>query len=550
MRVWTTRRWAVMLAVVMLLAVAAGCGGSGKGSKEGGTPAAGPQVGGTYVVAVGEEPRTLDPVKMKLATEDIIASYLGAGLLTVSPEGKIVPWLAKDWQVSDDGKTITFHLKSGIKFHSGRPLQAVDIKSSYERDLDPKTGSPVAADMLAGVTSIETPDSSTLVLHLKEPNGALLQNLASSSGYLQPVDPDAVAKWGDQYGTHPSSVGPFKLKDWKPGEYVTLERNPDYNWGPDFVHQGPPYLQELTFKIMPEQASQVAAFESGELSQLSVPAQDWGKYQDNPNYQFFRTMAGFVGYVAYNWDEPLFQDLRVRQAINYALDRQAILASVYEGHGQVGYSPIHPGLVGYWKDSENAPNNYPHDLAKADSLLEEAGWVDTNGDGIREKDGKPLKLRLYTMPAGRWPLLTELVQAQLKEAGIATEITSYEFSTLLQYAQKGDYDLTMFGYTWIGGDSGDILNMLLNSSQIGGGLNVSHYKNPAMEDLLAQVRRTLDQEQRVKLLVDAQKLFLKDAVWATLVYPEGAMAVQKKFQGVKVHPILGQIMVDDAYVGQ
>ncbi|MDI6823036.1 MAG: ABC transporter substrate-binding protein [Bacillota bacterium] len=536
-----------LMALLVALALLGGAGCSKPAGKPGGG-AAGPTVGGTYVMAVVEEPRTLDPAKMKLATEDILASYLGAGLLAVSPDGKIVPWLAKDWQVSDDGTTLTFHLKSGIKFHSGRPLKASDIKFSYERVLDPKTGSPVAADMLAGVTSVEAPDAETLILKLKEPNAALLQNLAGSSGYLQPVDPEEVAKWGDEYGTHPCSVGPFKLKEWKPGEYVVIERNPDYNWAPEFVHQGPPYLQEIMFKVMPEEATRVAAFESGELSQLGVPPQSWAKYQDNPAYQFFRVSSGFVGYVAYNFSKPLFQDLRVRRAIDYAIDREAILSSVYEGRGQVGYSPIHPGLVGYWKESEQPPYAHPRDLAKAGSLLDEAGWKDADGDGMREKDGKPLKLRLYTMPAGRWPLLAELVQAQLKEAGIATEITSYEFSTLLDYLQKGDYDLTMFGYTWIGGDAGDILNMLLNSAQAGKGLNISHYKNPAMDDLLARARRTLDQQERFEILRDIQKLFLEDAVWVTLVYPESAVAIHSRFQGVRVHQVFGQVMLDDVYV--
>ena len=535
---------AVSLTILTLVVSVAGCGGGNKQSAAGGGK---PKVGGTWVQAIPQEPRTLDPAKYQMAVEDTIANYIGAALVAYAPDGKMVPWLAKDYQVSPDGKTLTFHLKDNIKFHSGKKLTAGDYKATFERDLDPKTGSPVARDMLAGVTSIEAPDDLTLILKLDKPNYALLMNLGSA-GYLQPVDPTELAKWGDQYGQHPSSVGPYKLKEIKAGEYVTLERNPDYNWAPPFVHQGPWYIQEIKFKVMPENATQVAAFQSGELSMLAVPPQDWSKYADNPNYQFFQTLSGSVSYLQYNFDNPLLKDLKMRQAINYALNKKALIDGVWEGHGQVGYSPIHPGLPGYLKESEQPPLALTYQPDKAKQLLDELGWKDTNNDGIREKNGKPLKFRLYVFAAGTSPMMGEAIQAQLKEVGIATTITSYEVNTAYEYYRKGDYDLGLAGWGWYGGDAADIMNMTMNSSQIGTGLNGSRYRNKAMDDLLTKARQTMDEAEHIRLLGEAQKLAMQDAVYCTIGYPVSGLAVQKKYKGIKLHPMMPTFIMDDCWV--
>lgn len=538
------RLWrAAPLALVMALAlVASACGGTSTGQNPSGSSSeAGPKPGGTFTMALAIAPKTLDPAHYSLAAEDSVANYIGAGLTALAPDGKIVGWLAKDWESSPDGKTLTFHLKDGIKFHSGRPLTAADIKATFDRDLDPKTGSPVSKDMLASVDTIEAPDDHTLVFHLKAPNGSLLLNL-SSSGYLQPVDPDVLAKYGDaEYGQHPSSVGPYMLESWTPGQDIVLKRNPDYNWAPDFIHQGPAYFDKIVFKVIPEQASQVAAFDSGQLSLLNVPPQNWDKYANNPQYQVFKTLSGSVVYMDMNETEPFFQDPKVRQAINYATDRDAIVQAAFNGHAQPGWGPFHPALVGYDKSLEGY---YPHDVNKAKSLLQEAGYSYNSDGKLLGKDGKPMVMRLYTMPNDPWSTVAQVVQSQLAAIGIETKITSYEYSTLTTYLSKGDYDFSMDGYGWIGGDAGDVLKMLLSS---GGSLNMSHYKNPVLDQLLDQYSASLDQAKRHDLITQIQETITKDATWVVFAYPQATTAVQKQYGGVKVNPAVGAVYLDDAY---
>lgn len=539
------RWWVVaLLAAVALAASACGGGTSGtapSGSEPGASEAQGPKPGGTLTLALPQAPKTLDPAHYSLAVEDSVASMLGASLTTLAPDGKIVGWLAKDWLVSDDGKTITFHLREGVKFPSGKPLTAGDIKATYDRDLDPKVGSPVAKDLLGAVESIEAPDDETLVLHLKAPNGSILLSLATP-GYLQPVDPDALAKWGDaEYGQHPSSVGPYILESWSPGQEVVVKRNPDYNWAPPFVHQGPAYFDRIVFKVIPEPASQMAAFDAGELSVLSVPPQSWDKYKNNPDVQFFELLSGSVVYIDMNETEPLFQDVRVRQAINYATDRKAIVDGAYNGHGLPGWGPYHPALIGYDKSLENY---YPFDPDKAKSLLQEAGYTYDAQGRLLGKDGKPMVLRLYTISSGQWPTVAQIVQSQLAQIGIETKITSYEYSALVTYLQKGDYDLSLDGYGWIGGDPGDVLKILTGS------LNMSHFEDPDIVQRLDQYTASSDQAERLDLIQQVQRRWVENAYWDVLVYPTTGTAVQGNIGGVKLNQAGGYLYYDDAYVIQ
>lgn len=200
---------------------------------------------------------------------------------------------------------------------------------------------------------------------------------------------------------------------------------------------------------------------------------------------------------------------------------------------------IHSGLA----HSRLRPENYySFDISKAKRLMEEAGW--TLRGGVREKGGKALNLRLYTLPAGIFPITTELVQAQLAQLGIATTISTYELSTLIQRMMRGDYDLAVFAYTWIGADPGEALKLFLST---GGGLNVSRYSSPAYDALLTRYTRSLDPNQRARLITELQVAFLRDAAWATLVYPLTGTAVQKKYQGIKIHTLTGGLILHDAY---
>ncbi|HLJ58219.1 MAG TPA: ABC transporter substrate-binding protein [bacterium] len=503
--------------------------------------AAGPSVGGAFVLAVQQDPKTLDAPRMTLADEDEISNYIGAALTAIAPDGRVVPWLADRWEWSPNGKTLTFHLKPGIMFHSGKPMTAADVKTTFERDVDPATASPYDRDFLSSVASFDAPDSTTLVLRLKAPDGGLLETLASP-GYLQPTDPSAVAKWGNQYAQHPSSVGPFMFKEWLPGQTVTLARNPAYRWGPSFDHPGPPYVNELVFRVIPQLTSQMAAFQSGTLSALlSVPPEQWDTYATNPKYHFFKTVGPRVYYVELNLKNAMFQDLRVRQALNDAMDRNAIVASVFNGHAVANWAPFSPLLAGYWKGSENA---YRHDLAHARQLLSEAGY--TYQGGTLQKGGRPVALRLVTRSYQPFTDLAQVVQAQLQELGIGTTITAYEVSTALARLKAGDYDVSVSSYAW-DSDPGLVLRLVL---QTGGSLDFSTYDSPAFNELSRLYQTTISPTVRIQLMQRLQAQFLRDVPWAMLAAEVNGRVVQGGFGGVILNRATGELLVENAYVAK
>ncbi len=506
--------------------------GTGCSPKEPAPPVAqGPQVGGTLSLAVPAEPRVLDPAKASAAVDHQVLTYLGAALLDLDPEGNLVPWLAKDYSVSPDGLTITFQLQEGVTFHNGEPLTAHDFVWTFQRILDPETASPVAGTLLSGVEKVEASDDLTLVLKLSSPKYSLLRNLCIA-GYLQPLNKKAVEAEGDRYPSNPVGVGPYKVKDIKAGEYVLLERNPDYDWAPPYVHQGPWYMEEIKFTVMPDQASQVAALEAGQLSGLlSVPTQNWDKFSNDPRFQFFETLGGGFIYITMNLDNPIFADLTVRKALNHAVDRAAIVKSVFQGHGIPAYSAFHPGLPGHLEEIEEDPL-YPFDLDKAKELLESAGWKDTDGDGIREKDGKKLEFDLLAINASYFPLMAEVIQAQLLEAGVNAKITSMEQGTAIQNMLGGNYEMGLMQWGWTE-DAADILYSTLHSSQAGAGLNFARYRNADLDALIEGALTVMDSEEHLRYLADIQRHLVENAVQIPLVYTVIGQVYVKELQGIR-----------------
>jgi peptide/nickel transport system substrate-binding protein len=482
------------------------------------------------VLAVPAEPRVLDPAKASAAVDHNVLSYLGAALLDLDRDGNLVPWLAEDYSVSPDGLTITFHLKEGVTFHNGEPLTAEDFKWTFERIMDPATASPVAGTLLSGVESVDAPDPLTLVLKLSTPKYALLRNLCIA-GYLQPLNRKAVEAAGDAYPSNPVGVGPYKIKEVKTGEYVLLERNADYNWAPSYVHEGPWYIGEIKFMVIPDQASQVAALESGQLSGLlAVPTQNWDKFANDPRFQFFEALGGGFIYVTMNLDNPIFADLNVRKALNHAVDRVSIINSVFQGHGIPGHGVFHPGLPGYLEELDESPT-YAFNPEKAKELLESAGWKDTDGDGIREKNGKKLEFDFLVINASYFPLMAEVIQAQLLEVGANAKIVTMEQGTAIQNMLGGNYEMGLMQWGWTE-DAADILYTTLHSSQAGGGLNFAMYRNEDLDALIEGALTVMDSQEHLRYLAEIQRHVVDNAVQIPLTYTVIGQVFVKELKGI------------------
>ncbi|NTU22384.1 ABC transporter substrate-binding protein [Brevibacillus sp. HB1.2] len=499
-----------------------------------------PKKGGTITMGYQMEPDTLDPQKTSMPAGNFVGVLLGGALLILDPfTFELKPHLAESYTISDDGKTMTFKIRPGVKFHDGTPLTAEVFKQSYERALDPKTASPVTGPDVSAIKSISAPDDSTLIFHLDEPSASLLSNL-SYGGYQQPISIEARNKYGNELGRNPVGVGPWKFESWKTGESITLVRNDDYKWAAPFaLNQGPVRPDKFVLKFIQDNQTMMAALDSGTIDIATVPPKDAKKYKDHKDFTVLEGMQPAEYFIGMNLENEILQDVRVRKALNLAINKDALIMADLQGEGVPVYGPIPPTMIGY--DAAVEQYGYKYNAEQARQLLEEAGWK-PNAQGIREKDGKTLSLTMLiedTNPGH------QLVQSMFKEIGVELHIQKYESATALEQALKGEYDLFSTGH---GSVDPDILHLLLHSSQIGG-LNFFRLSDQQLDSLLDKGRTTTDQAQRQQVFADIQKRVVEQAYWIPLYSAKTFVVVSNRIQGVKPNP-LASLIIQDMWVNE
>lgn len=499
-----------------------------------------PRPGGELVLVSTEEPDTLDAQKTSAALTGLLMRYLGDTLITKDLRGNYTAGLARSWTVSRDGLTWTFELRQGVRFHDGTPLNAQAVKASVDRALAPETKSPIAGALFGPVAGVQATGESTVVIRLKEAFAPFLDNLTDPRAMI--VSPQAVQQLGDRFGRSPVGTGPFKFQEWRSADRIVFTRNPDYQWGPSHVHAGPPYLERLVLRIMPESAAQVAAFERGELSILPVPPTDVRRLQSGGKYAFFTFLRKGVGlFIEFNVTKEPFNDLRVRRALNFAIEKKSVLQIALEGLGEVAHGSLPPSIWGYWEGiTEYAPG---YDPGQAKRLFAEAGWQAGPG-GTLQKDGKPFTFVLYMAPIDTWRRSAQIVQAQLRAYGIQMDIQTFEFGTLLAKLRAGEHQAEFLGYTYT---SPDIVHVWFHSSNIGTGLTFSHHKDPVLDKMIEASRTETRPQRRLELYRDIQKFIVDKALWVPLWTNTNYIAVQPNVQGAKIHPD-GFVVVNDAFI--
>lgn len=500
-----------------------------------------PQKGGTLTIAEAEEPDTLDPHKTSMSSGNTISGYMGGSLFTFDPvTNELKPYLAESYTASEDGKTITFTLRTGIKFHDGTPLTAAAFKATYERALAPETASPVAAQSLQGIKSISAPDDTTLIFHLDKPAAPLLA-LLTFEGYTQPLSMDTIQKYGKEYGRNPVGVGPWKFESWKTGESITLVRNEEFNWAlPHAENKGAPWPEKLVIKFIKDSQILMAALDSGTIDIATLSGKEAKKYKNNEKFAIIEGTSPNMVELQMNVENEFLKDIHVRKAINLAINKEAIIQADLQGEGVPVYGALPSMMFGY--DPAVEQYGYKYNVEEAKKMLEASGWKE-NAQGIREKGGKTLSLTLMTSAASSG---NQLIQSMLKEIGINVEINMVEVAAVLDQASKGAFDLNFSSW---GDVDPDMLYLLMHSSQIGGGLNYGRINNKELDALLEKGRTTMNAEERKKIYADIQKIAVEQAYGVPLYTPKTFKVVNKRVQGAKPNP-MAKLSVYDMWIKQ
>lgn len=553
----TTRR-TPMVAVLGALALGSltlsACGGSAAsgGTTTGGdtTTAAGTPVrGGTIEYGHQQEPPCVSGgwVEQAYLSRQVLDSLVAQG-----DDGKILPWLATSWKASPDQKTWTFKLKPGVTFTDGTPFDAKAVKTNFETWLNPDTiNGTVDAYIGEYYASSRAVDDLTFELKLKKPYSPLLSAL--SQAYFGIHSPAGIARGPEKECVQPIGTGAFSIQKWDRGQSVTFLRNPNYNSAPaNAKHQGPAYADKLIWKFLKEPAVRYGSLTSGQSQVIyDIPSVDW---QDaKSKYQVLDYVTpGRPVTLTLNVTHAPFDDLKVRQALAYALDRKAAVESAfgeaakYEGNGAISQSTpdYDPSIA----------NAYTYDPDKAAKLLDEAGWTGRNADGIRTKDGKPLTaLVAYgagsTINADGATVLQSL-QAQAKESGFDLQLKPLTLSQLYggEYSAPDKYEASP-GY-WTSPTPG-VLYIVWRQTlpDRPNGNNNAFYNNPELEKTIGEANSTLDPAEQKRLYAKAQKIVSDEAVTLGLYTRTSSLAIdQDKLRDVWLEASQGEPVFSDAWL--
>lgn len=499
------------------------------------TAEAQPKRGG--ILRIGyPEPSSLDPQYIVGVLEGNLVGLIYDALMTQDPNTReyIVGPACESFEISQDQLTWTFRLKRGIVFHDGTPFTAQVVKENYEHAVDPEAATYVTGVYLPPNPTFEAPDDYTFSISSPEPYGPMASHLFWDA-WFGIYSPPARKKYGADFGRNPVGFGPFKFREWVAGDHLILDRFEKYTWGEVFLNnKGPAYLDQLFIKFINDPSTLIAALQSGDIDMAFLPNQFYEEFAADPNFQILTRPSGRLVALAWNHERWPYNDLKTRQALLHGFDRERFLKVMEEGHGQVMYGVIVPALPHYWKGEQDVGPRY--DLDKAKALLAEAGWADTDGDGIIEKDGKPFRSVFITPGTEDGTRFASLVQDQARQLGIDVRIEALEQATYSARLRSGDFDLFRFIYDTV---DPDILAFFFHSSQIpkegGSGFNYSRVNDPRLDALIDRQRHTLF-EERDKAVEEAVRYMMEHATCLPLYCPEKHTAVRKKVRGVIFMP--------------
>ncbi len=470
--------------------------------------AAAQSLGGTLTYVINQEGSTLDPGQSKYAVEFMTMFQIYDNLIWLDSGMNLQPGLAKSWTNNEDYTVFDMELRDDVTFHDGEPFNADAVVSWFERIMDPDFPIGSIVRYVDQIESVEKTGDYSVRFSLKNSNIMWLQAVARYASGIG--SPKATAELGEEFGTNPVGTGPYIFEEWLPGSHVKVVKNPDYNWAaPMFVHNGPAYLDEIVFQYIQEDATRTAALESGDADVIArVPYADAGRLEETDGLGIISNfIPGVPQHNAINVSISPTNDLAVRQAINYATDKQGIADVVYFGLTVPAYGPVTK-----WDEAAYNPEVerlYNYDPEKAMELLEGAGWVDGDGDGIREKDGETLKVVIGQNEG--WNEWVEFLQANLIAVGFDAEI-----STLSGAANNERGNSCTEAMPCNGGVSVDPMG-LKGFFGTQASSNWACLDDPVLDQLIADAESTLDLDERNELIKQIQMQIMENAYEVPIV---------------------------------
>jgi len=511
----TFKRIAVLLLIGMLaIGILGGCS---KKTETGDSVTQEERPEKVLVIGYDRDAEILDTIKTAWYSDALI--YIHDRLVSRDYNFSYKPGLAESWDVSEDGLTWTFHLRKGVKFHDGTDFTAEDVKWTIDTIKDPDTGSPFRGDLEA-IKEVEVVDDYTVKVVLNYPFPNLLFNLSNTAAGIHPAN--AYEKYGDDYGKKiVIGTGPYKLEDWIRGDKIVLVKNEEYNWGPEWMsNRGPALIDKIVLRVIPDESSRIMEMEVGGIHILrNVPEAHIEKLENNPDVTVYKEPATKLGYLAYATDKKPFTDVRVRRAINHALNREEIIQFVFRGVGEEAYGYLPPALKDEYLE-ESKDLGYHYDPEKAKQLLAEAGYP--NG----------FEATLSADNSSKSSKLAEIVQSQLRDVGINAKIQLYDSASYVAMLKEGKQELFIREYSW---PNADILDWFLLSSQFPYP-NHSRWVDDKTDEMIKYAATRPTWGERAEAYKEVQRYLIDQAVWAPMYIPKQIIAVRKEVKNFKYHP--------------
>ncbi|HKJ71587.1 MAG TPA: peptide-binding protein [Gammaproteobacteria bacterium] len=532
------RRRALLLPTLALLLAGFGAAAAADSTRFQGSPA----YGGERIAAMSAEASNLIPFMAGDSASQAVGSLIHASLLRYDKDLELTGDLARSWEVSDGGKTITFHLHPDARFTDGEPVTSEDCAFTWRTVVDPDTRTPYSSDYRR-VDHVATPDPHTFVVHYDEPYAPALSTWASLS--ILPAHLLADQDINDTtFARDPVGAGPYKLDRWLSGQSIDLVSNRDW-------YRGRPYIDKVTFRVVPDTTTQFLELEAGHIDQMSPsPALFQRTFPRRKDLQkriaTYKYLGNNYTYLGFNLRRKPFTDLRVRRAIAHAIDRQELIKGVMLGLARRIAAPYKPGTRWYPDDIEP----YAYDPAKARKLLTEAGWVDRDGDGIRDKDGKRLAFEIVTNNDNKQrKIAATLIQRRLKAVGIDVSLRLVEWATFIsQFINTHDFDAVILG--WSLSLDPDQYTIWHSSQQGPGEFNFVGLEDPEIDRLLEAGLKTFDDSERERIYHKFARRLLADSPIVYLYAPLSLSAIHKRIRGIKPAPAGIEYNVEDWYIPQ